>query len=151
PGFQGTSMNEGGQGGTVRLGAAAGEIIVRGSGPDIFGTSDGGYFLNQPLAGDFQLSVRCLTRPTNTHEWAKAGLMIRDSLEPSTRPISLFMTASHGLLYERRPNQGDSTVSRRLPETTSLRLPLDLRLTRRGDLITAAYSPDGGRSWKEVG
>jgi hypothetical protein len=154
-GFLGSSINESLRWGAVALDAATGEITVRGSGHDIHGVADGCYFLNRPLSGDFQITVRSPAPPSHTHEWAKAGLMVRETLEPGSRHVSLLQTAAHGLQYLRRPSVGDATdyvpalgtwSPRRSP-----RREIRLRLTRRGDIITAEYSRDGSRNWRQVG
>jgi hypothetical protein len=70
---------------------------VRGSGRDIGGKADSFYFLYQPVTGDFQITV-VAHDPIRTSEWAKAGLMMRESLTAGTCNTSLFTTPDHGLI-----------------------------------------------------
>src|SRR5262249_41758286 len=60
PSFLGSSINEGEQSGSARFEPATGEIALRGSGWDIWDKADGFYFLNQPVTGDFQMTVKAL-------------------------------------------------------------------------------------------
>jgi hypothetical protein len=135
-----------------------GEITIRGAGSDVGGTADGCYFLHQTLRGDFQITVRALTRPgppprssAPTNAWAKAGLMIRESLDPGARNASLFATTAHGLLYQWRPTANDVTESKAVVGHAGLKLPILLRITRRGNTLTSDYSTDSGRSFHPAG
>jgi uncharacterized delta-60 repeat protein len=151
PGWSGTSINEGLWCGSVDFDAATEVTTLRGSGEDIWGTSDGFYFLSQPVTGDFQWTAGLLSGPAATSEWAKAGVMLRDSLAAGARHVSLFQTGTHGLQYLRRPIADESTDAQFPNESPAPRLPITLRLTRRGDTITAAYSRDNGKSFQAVG
>jgi hypothetical protein len=151
PGLLSTSINEGGKSGSVVFHAATGQITVRGSGWDIWDSADGFYFLHQPLSGDFQVTVTALTRPSATHGWAQAGLMARESLDPTARHSSLFVTARHGLHCKWRVTPDDVTLFRDVISHSALKPPVLLRLTRRGDTITAEYSRDNGRRFQSAG
>src|SRR5206468_1556269 len=89
PGFVGNSLSEGLKPGSVTFDRTKGEFTLRGSGRDFWNAADGGYFLNQPVTGDFQVTVEALTLPTATDPYAKAGLMIRESLDPEARNVYL--------------------------------------------------------------
>jgi hypothetical protein len=153
PGFLGCSINESPLSGSVLFNATTGLITLRGSGRDLFDEADGCYFLSQVVAGDFQVTVRELTRPTAINEWSQAGLMIRDTLEPDARHASLTVPAAHGLQDKWRPAAGASTMagSNDIVPSPQLKLPITLRLTRRGDTITPEYSRDNGRSFQSAG
>jgi hypothetical protein len=153
PAWIGSSINEGEWLGSVRFQPATGEIILRGSGPDLWDKYDGFYFLNQAVTGDFQITVRALTRPVGAHEWAKAGLMVRDSLAAGARNGHLVLTAQHGIQWQWRPSGEQETVDVKaevIPHA-ALKLPILLRLTRRGNTIAAETSQDGGRSFRRAG
>jgi AAA domain-containing protein/WD40 domain-containing protein len=151
PGWMACSINEGGKSGSVVFDAARGGITLRGSGDDIWDPADQFEFLSQPVAGDFQITVAALTRPAATDEWAKAGLMVRDSLEPGARHMSLFTTPGNGLILQwRRTANGDSDNDFVI-ENAKLRLPVVLRLTRQGDALRGEYSTDHGKSFHSAG
>ncbi|HQI27884.1 MAG TPA: lamin tail domain-containing protein, partial [Sedimentisphaerales bacterium] len=54
-------------------------LTVLGGGADIGGTFDSFYFLFVPLQGDGELTVQVIGM-VNTNPWAKAGVMIRETL-----------------------------------------------------------------------
>jgi hypothetical protein len=68
---------------------ADGVFTISGSGADTWHRADGFYFVFQPLNGDGSLSAEVLNLQ-NTDEWAKGGVMIRES----TNVNSAFMLAS---------------------------------------------------------
>jgi WD40 repeat protein/regulation of enolase protein 1 (concanavalin A-like superfamily) len=148
-GWFGSSINEGVRSGSVAMDPRTGEIILRGSGADIMFLEDGFYFLNRPITGDFRVTVTVLTRPTQTHEWAQAGLMVREMLEAGSRHASEVINAAHGLHFKwRRARHEDSDE---LNWNFPLKLPMLLRLTRHGDTVTAEYSMDGGHQFRTAG
>src|SRR5207249_11653062 len=113
PGYRGYSINEGeeggAEGGSVSFDPSAGEITIRGAGPGIYNTADGFYFASRPVTGDFTATVRALTRPTGHQPLARAGLMIRESLEPGARNTYLYTTPLRGLIYQWRPAANETT------------------------------------------
>jgi hypothetical protein len=153
PGWVGSSLDEDRWFGSAGYEGASGVITVRGSGSDRAPTGDRGYFLRRRVEGDFQLTVTMLTRPAGgTDPRAGAGLMIRESLDPGGRTASLMVHhGPAGLRFQWRPSRDAWAQSRPpLPEA-ALRLPILLRLTRRGDTLTAGYSKDDGKSWRPAG
>ena len=68
----------------------AGSVFtISGSGADVWHTADGFYYVFQPLDGDGSLTAEILNLQ-NTDEWAKSGVMIRES----TNAGSVFALAS---------------------------------------------------------
>jgi len=151
-GFTGCSVNEGANAGSVTL-DANGEITIHGSGGDLWGTSDQGYFVLQPVEGDFQITVKALTKPSETNVWSKAGLMIRESLDGGARDAYLVLTGAQGLAFQYRGSTGGDAAwpgSAALDNDT-LALPITLRLTRKGNEITPEYSLDDGKTFEAAG
>jgi hypothetical protein len=151
PGWMACSINEGGKSGSVVFDAARGGISLRGSGDDIEDTADQFEFLSQPVAGDFRLTVAALTRPAATDEWAKAGLMVRGSLEPGACHMSLFTTPGNGLVQQWRRTANSDSDNEFVIENARLRLPIVLRLTRQGDTLRGEYSTVNGKSFHSAG
>jgi WD40 repeat protein len=147
PGFLVCGMNEGSLPGSVRCDATTGRINLSGSGWDIWGTLDGCHFLGQPITGDFQVTVKALTRPRATDEWAKAGLMVRESLDGGARHASLFTTPAYGINFQYRLTENTRAEESRdtVPGTLTLKPPFLLRLTRRGDTVAAEYAAADGK------
>jgi subtilisin family serine protease/regulation of enolase protein 1 (concanavalin A-like superfamily) len=136
-------------GATGRTGSAAfsgDRVTVQGAGADIWGTSDGFHYVYQPLTGDGEIVARVVTLQ-NTHTFAKAGIMIRESLAAN---------AAHVLLSV-RPAGGLEFMTRRVAAGTTSFIaggtrpaPVWLRLQRRGATFLATVSSDG-QVWTSVG
>lgn len=119
---------------------ADGTISLRGSGWDIWDRADGGYFLAVPVEGDATVTVRVLGSPSHTDDWAKAGVMIRESPAAGSRHAFLCATPRNGIAFQRRmETDKESFYDGSLPS----RYPLYLRLVRRGDWIAPYVSLDG--------
>jgi hypothetical protein len=63
---------------------SSGTFTVRGSGEDVWGTADEFHFVYIQLTGDMQVVAR-VTGVEFTDGWAKAGLMIRETLNANSR------------------------------------------------------------------
>jgi hypothetical protein len=152
-GFVGCSIAEGANQGSATFDAATGQITIRGSGGDIWDASDRFYFMAQAMDGDVQLTVKALDKPTATSDWAKAGLMIRESLEGGARFADLVTTPSNGLAFQWRPttNSGNDLGNSVSIDTDTLKPPITMRLTRKGNTITAEYSTDDGKTFQSAG
>jgi hypothetical protein len=147
-GWLGCGIEEGPRLGSATVDAATGQITLRGSG-DYGGAGDQCYFLSQIVEGDFQVTVRSLTRPTDTPQTAKPALMIRESLDASARDAYLLMGPSRGLVFEyRATTSGDADAPIPAIERASFKTPILLRLTRKGRTITSAYSTDDGKTFQ---
>jgi sugar lactone lactonase YvrE len=64
---------------------SGGTFTVNGSGADIAGTSDAGYFIYQSASGDCNITARVVSFTGIVADWAKAGVMIRQSLDPNSK------------------------------------------------------------------
>jgi hypothetical protein len=104
------------------------------------------------VTGNFQVTVTALTRPTATDLWAKASLMVRESVEPGARHAHLGTSGGYGLYLQWRPLTNDYTDALDpLLSHSALKLPILLRLVRTGTTITAQYSNDQGRTFRAAG
>jgi regulation of enolase protein 1 (concanavalin A-like superfamily) len=118
---------------------------VSGSGADIWGNSDQFTFVNRAIMGDGSITAR-VTSVQNTNVWAKAGLMIRESLAANSKHALIAVSAASGLSFQRRTGTGGVSVS----NTVAGSAPSWIRLTRFGDTFTASSSGDGV-NWTVVG
>ena len=115
-------------------------ITVRGSGEDIWDRADGFFFVHQSRSGDVEITVR-LDAMENSNTWAKAGLMIRESLQPGARHAFVCLTPEIGAFFQARLTSSDTTSLTQGPWWVSA--PYWLRLTRRGTTFSAYTSADG--------
>jgi hypothetical protein len=125
---------------------AAGTFSVRGSGTDIWGSADAMHFVYQPLTGNGQIVAR-VASVQNTDGFAKAGVMIRDTLAAGAKNALAAMTPANGFTFQTRTSTGGSTTSSR---TTGLVAPHWVRLVRNGNSFTAFRSTDG-TTWTQQG
>jgi hypothetical protein len=121
-------------------------FTVRGAGADIWGTADAFHFVYQPLSGDGQIIAR-VASVTRTHDWAKAGVMIRETLGAGSRHASLFVSAARGVAFQRRTASAATTVS---TSGSTGQAPLWMKLVRTGSTFSAYESLDGA-AWTIVG
>jgi hypothetical protein len=122
---------------------------LQGSGSDIWNNADGFSFLSQPLYGDGSVVTRVVGL-SNTNGCAKAGLMIRDSLEPSSAQVSVVMMPGCGghttqMLYRASLGAGSNVAV-----ATDAQIPYWLKLERVGSQFNSYVSSDGV-SWSLVG
>jgi regulation of enolase protein 1 (concanavalin A-like superfamily) len=156
PGYFGCSMNAGPVQGSVLYDAATGLITLQGSGlmpdsPNISIYADQGYFLLRPVEGDFQVTVKMLNRLTPPRLSAPAGLVVRESLDPGARYVSLVQRLADGFVREQRRSPSDPTTRTQLIRAKELTFPILLRITRQGNTLTAAYSRDDGKTFEVAG
>jgi hypothetical protein len=120
--------------------APAGTYTMTGSGTDIWGNSDEFHFAYKELSGAGAIIAK-VESVENTDPWAKAGVMIRDTLEPDSRNIALLVTPENGVRFQYR-SRTDSSTDRKFAE--GITAPQWVRLERTtGGLVRAFYSADG--------
>lgn len=114
-------------------------FTVRASGADIWDTQDGFHFVYQPLVGDGVLTAK-VSAVGNTNAWAKAGVMIRESLTANSKHALMAGTAASGLAFQRRLETGGISAHSAGPSTS---VNMYVRIERRGNLFTGSSSSDG--------
>jgi len=124
-------------------------FTVQGSGADIWGTADAFQYAFTRLAADGGVVVH-VADVAGPHQWSKAGLMIRQSLDPSARQHFLLVSESRGIAYQRRLNPGEESLNTNL---TTDSMPAWFRIERTGNLLHLWYSVEPGTptTWQPVG
>jgi len=123
-----------------------GSYTIKGAGSDIWGTSDQFHFVYQPVSGDLDVVAR-VASIAQTSSWAKAGVMVRESLSADARHASAFASAAQGYAFQRRIDPaGISTSTPGGPGAP----PGWVRLIRTGYQFQAFWSMDGV-SWTPMG
>ena len=138
--------------------------VLRAGGADIWRLRDEFHFAGQQQTGDFEATVRVASH-TLTHPYAKAGLMVRESLAENAAMFFHFVFPDN---RERKHNNGghESHVRTHAGENCSAIYPEDfttlpppfpvtwphtwLRVSRRGQQFEAWASQDG-TGWKLFG
>ncbi|MCB1824480.1 MAG: PKD domain-containing protein [Candidatus Competibacteraceae bacterium] len=125
---------------------ANGAFTVNGSGADIWNNADAFHFTYQSLNGDGAIVAR-VASITNTNSWAKAGVMIRESLDADARHAMAVVTSGNGVAFQRRTTPGGTSYH---TVGAAVGAPYWVKLTRTGNTFTAHQSVDGS-SWAQVG
>lgn len=127
-------------------------------GPDGTAVRDKYFFVHQPLKGDGSITARVsdMTGEMRMPDvvpgvrnvakgvvpWAKAGLIVRHSLQPGTPYAAVMLTGGHGVRMQYNYVHDMAGGPRNGPRW--------LRLTRSGETVKG-YESDDGRTWTEVG
>jgi regulation of enolase protein 1 (concanavalin A-like superfamily) len=125
---------------------ASGTFTVKGAGADVWGTADAMRFVYQSLPGDGEIVAR-VASVQNVAAWVKAGVMIRQSLDPGSAHGFMLVSAGKGLAFQRRTQAGGISANTAGGAGTA---PAWVKLARRGQTITASRSSDGV-AWSQVG
>ena len=125
--------------------ASSGVFTLKGAGADIWSSADAFRYAYVPFTGDGSIVAR-VASVQNVNAWTKAGVMIRQTLDPQSANASMLVSPGKGLTFQRRTFSGALTTS----TLASGSAPKWVRLTRAGQVFTAAVSSDGS-SWITVG
>jgi len=123
---------------------SSGTFTVKGSGADIWGSADGFHFVYQPLNGDGQIVARVASLQ-NTDPWAKAGVMIRDGLNPNGAHAMSVVSIANGSAFQRRLSTGGATEH----SGSSGTVPYWVKLVRTGSTI-AGYVSSNNSTWTKI-
>ncbi len=123
-----------------------GTFTIQGAGSDIGGSADSCQYSYQGLNGDGTVIAHVVSQ-TNTNAKAKAGVMIRETLDPGAVEATLAVTPSSGLDFVTRSTTG--SVSN-VTSVSGITAPYWVKLSRTGNTVTAYSSPDGV-TWTAVG
>ena len=129
-----------------RASESSGTFSVTGAGSDIWLTSDQFHYMYQPVSGDVEIVAR-LTSLQNTHRWAKAGVMVRETLTGGSANAYMAGSAASGWTFQRRSTAGAESVATPGPTGTA---PGWVKLVRTGSTL-AGYQSADGVNWTLVG
>ena len=123
-------------------------FTIHSNGDDIWGPDDAFHFMYVPMTGDGEMIAR-VKSVQNTSGWAKAGLMIRETLADNSAFAMMIMTptTSNGAAFQWRPVSPGNCQS--APEG-GIAPPYWVRIVRSGNTIAGSYSSDGN-NWTQLG
>lgn len=84
-------------------------FTVRASGVDIWNRADEFRFVYRTLTGDGEITAQ-VSSVTNTNEWTKAGVMLRESLTADARFALMCVTPGKGAAFHYRTSTGGSAA-----------------------------------------
>jgi len=136
PGYSGSFVEE-----------PAGTYTMTGSGADIWDTSDEFHFAYKELTGPGSIIAK-IESVEETHGWAKAGVMLRDTLDTDSIHAMMVVSATQGVSFQRRRSAAGVSFA---TDIAGLMAPQWVKIERSvSGAVTASYSADG-TSWTQVG
>ncbi|MBA3440306.1 MAG: RICIN domain-containing protein, partial [Pyrinomonadaceae bacterium] len=126
--------------------SSGGTYTLSGSGADIWNTSDSFHYAHRALAGDGEIVARVIG-VGNANTWAKAGVMIRETLTPGSKHAMMVLTPGNGAAFQRRTTTGGASTHTSGGAATA---PLWVKLVRSGNTFSAYRSADGA-TWTLIG
>lgn len=131
--------------GSASYDPAADQFSVSGAGTDIWGKSDQFNYMYQPWTGDGAI-IALVSSQTNSHDFAKAGIMIRETLNADSKHVDLLLTPSNGFTFQYRTETGETSQSVKIASTS----PAWVKLERKGNVIKG-YVSNNGLNWGDLG
>jgi len=126
--------------------APAGTYTVTASGTDIWGTADEFHYAYKMLTGAGSIVARVVS-VENTNDWAKAGVMIRQTLEPGSAHAFACMTPSNGVAFQGRYTAGGSSFN---TNQTGITAPHWVRLQRDVAGNFSMSHSANGTTWEPI-
>jgi beta-glucanase (GH16 family) len=124
---------------------SGGTFTVKGAGADIWESSDQFQYVNQAITGDAEIIAK-VNSLTNTNTYAKAGVMFRETLTPTSKHAMTDVSAGAGIEFLSR----DTTSGITTAEVVAGTAPKWIRIVRSGNVFTS-YSSDNGTTWTQIG
>lgn len=128
------------------LKCANNKIIIEASGNDIWNNVDGLHYVYQYIDGDCEMLAKIESLEAS-HEWAKAAIMVRESLGGDSKTSMVLMANTHGIRSQNR-FETNGGMSGSDPHA-ELKPPYWMKLVRTGDVFTYFISENGAK-WKEI-
>jgi len=130
----------------------AGTYAMAASGADIWSLADEFRYVYKRLSGAGSISAQVLS-VDNTHDQAKAGVMIRRTLDPSSPFAAVYITPGNGCRFQGRLSlgaQATSDASVATPEQRAIRAPYWVKLERDSSNNFYGYYSSDGISWQAM-
>jgi regulation of enolase protein 1 (concanavalin A-like superfamily) len=116
--------------------------VLSGCGNDIWNNADSFRFAYKKLNGNGSIVARVDTQ-VNTNAWAKAGVMIRETLDAGSKHAMMVVTPGSGASFQHRDVMDGASANTDSSFTPNETAPLWVKLTRTGNTFKAECSADG--------
>lgn len=141
------SQDIGSVGQTGSASYANGTYTVKGAGVDIWDYEDGFHFLYKTLSSDGEIVARVASMD-DTHEWAKSGVMMRESLNNDSKHAMMVITPNstndRGTSFQYRTSTGGSSGA--YTPYNGIFPDHWVKLVRSGNTYSG-YISDDGTNW----
>jgi hypothetical protein len=130
--------------------APMGTYTITASGADIWAVNgveaDEFHYAYKMLSGAGSMVAR-VESVDNTNNWAKAGVMIRETLNPDSSHAMMVVTPAQGASFQRRPGTGATSTN---TDSTGIVAPYWVKIERSiSGTFTGSISPNG-TTWTVV-
>ena len=122
--------------------ASGSSYTVKGAGTDIWGTADAFRFAYTQVNGDYTITAK-VNSLNNTDAWAKAGVMIRETLNANSKNAFMNITPGNGATFQTRTSAGGSTTH---TISSGITAPYWVKITR-GNNSLKGYISTNGTTW----
>jgi hypothetical protein len=116
------------------------------SGTDIWYEADEFHFAYKTLTGVGSIQAQVLSID-NTNDWAKAGVMIRETLDPDSAHAYMVVTPTQGVSFQRRPGTGAASTSANSATGGSEAAPYWVKIERDISGNFTGSSSTNGSAW----
>jgi hypothetical protein len=120
---------------------------LQGDGSGIEGTNDGFHYLYQPCQSNVELTVH-FQKQQSSNSGAESGVMISETLAPSSRNAVVGFKPGMGLVFQNRSAVGTASQTQIIAGYSP---PCWLRLLRFGSSLSGYVSKNGGADWTQIG
>jgi fibronectin type 3 domain-containing protein len=124
-----------------------GLLTMLACGSGLGSTADAFHFVSQPVAGNGSIIARVSAEQGANGGAAKAGVMIRDSLNAGAANAFVGVVPGNSVVWQYRSGDGGGCSSNKV---TGLSASYWVKLTQSGSAFTGSYSVDGV-SWIQLG
>jgi len=124
----------------------SGTYTMTASGTDIWDTADEFRYAFRQLSGPGTITAQVLSLQ-NTNGWAKAGVMIRETLEPGSKHAFMDITPGNGASFQVR-NTIDGTSFQQ--SQTGITAPYWVKVERDAAGYFSGYHSADGVTWQQV-
>jgi hypothetical protein len=130
-----------------------GDFTIDAAGTDVWTTTDQyGAIIDPGASGTTSTTIVKVTSLANTSSWAKAGIMLRNSIAGAGSSLGyavLAATPGNGVVLQ-WDDSSSGGLNTYQSTSSSITAPVWLKLVRAASTITGYYSTDGS-TWTEVG
>jgi hypothetical protein len=126
----------------------SGTYTIAGSGADIAGSGDQFQYNYMKLSGDGSIEGRVIDVDP-THGSAKMGLMIRETLDASSKNVNILSMPTTGIRMQYRSSTGGSAGTQAILGSTFT--PMYVKLERIGNTFNTYTKVNSGDSWTILG
>jgi hypothetical protein len=146
-GWQSVDVGDPNQLGSTSYNGRGSVFSIKGSVYDTIDTWDQFYYVYQQRKGDFIVTAE-IRSMDQTDTSAKAGIMIRETLDGSSKHSMVALIPENGIVFQRRLETGGSSFH---TAGSTVTLPYWVRLVRDGNILTGYVCEDDGDNWIKIG